>query len=162
MIENGFYKIKQEYIALINNVIGGVYRDAKARPVFCCIEDKYIKNIFWAIPTSDLSHRTAEQLIKNQSYCKLDPNKDIRGCYYHMGRTNKPAVYRISTCLPITDKYIESPYTTRGVQLFLMSKTDIVSIRTKLARILLDEMKHPNKYEQHITDIQDYLVKELN
>lgn len=63
MIKNGFYKVKQEYIDLIRN-LGGVYKDAKERPVYCCVEDKYIKDLFWAIPTSDLSHKTSDQLKK--------------------------------------------------------------------------------------------------
>ena len=52
MIENGFYKIKQEFVDLIIR-LGGTYRDKKERPVFCCFEDKNIQDLFWAIPTSD-------------------------------------------------------------------------------------------------------------
>jgi hypothetical protein len=159
MIENHFYKIKQDFIDIINYEIGGVYLDNKARPVYCCIEDKYIKGIFWAIPTSDLSHRKPAQLKKIQYFCTLDPNLDIRGSYYHIGHTNKPAIYRISNCLPITDKYIDAPYISNGIHLQLMTTSEIAMIRTKLARILHDENKHPNKYEQHITDIKNYLLK---
>lgn len=160
MIENGFYKLKQEFIQLIND-LGGYYQDKKERPVFCCIEDKYIRGLFWAIPTSDVSHRSPDQLAKIRSYCNLDINRDIRGCYYHLARTNRSAIYRITSCLPITDKYIAAPYFSQGRHLILGSKNDIAKIRTKLARILLDESNHPNKYEQHITDIPNYLIDEL-
>ena len=160
MIENGFYKLKQDFIDLINS-LGGVYRDKKERPIFCCVEDKYEKGLFWAIPTSDVSHRNPEQIAKIKAYCQLDLNRDIRGSYYHLGRTNRPAIYRITSCLPITDKYIDDPYWSQGSQLVLESKTDILIIRVKLARILLDESKHPNKYEQHITDIKNHLIAEL-
>lgn len=51
MKENGFYLIKQDYIDLIKN-LGGKYSDNKQRPIFCCIKDKYIDNLYWAIPTS--------------------------------------------------------------------------------------------------------------
>lgn len=97
-----------------------------------------------------------------QSYCNLDPNLDIRGSYYHLGHTNRPAIYRISSCLPVIDKYIDSPYLSKGSQLILGTKRDIAMIRLKLARILLDESKHPNKYEQHITDVYHFLITELN
>lgn len=161
MIENGFYKISPTFITLINDVIGGKYIDKKSRPVFCCMKDKYIKGLFWAVPTSDLSHRSKEQREKIEDYCKLDINKDIRACWYHIAHTNRPAVYRISSCLPITDKYIAGVYLSKGSQLFLKSKKDIQIIRKKLGRILFDEEKHPNKYEQHISDIRSYLQSEL-
>ena len=125
------------------------------------MEDKFIKGLFWAIPTSDLSHRRKDQIIKIKNYCSLDINKDIRACWYHIGHTNKPAIYRISSCLPITDKYIDNVYLSKGTQLFLKSTNDIKTIRKKLNRILLYEKMNPNKYEQHITDIRSYLEAEL-
>jgi hypothetical protein len=161
MIENGFYKIRHDLIDLINNRLGGKYHDNKSRPVYCCMEDKYMRGLFWAIPTSDRLHRTPNQIIKIQELCSKDMHTDIRACYYHLGMTNRPAIYRISNCLPITDKYIDAPYESQGTQLFLASKNDIVVIRQKLARILFDESKHPNKYEQHITDLRNYLLAEM-
>ncbi len=130
MLENGFYKITQEFVELIRQ-LGGTYKDAKDRPVFFCFEDKYTKGLYWAIPTSDR-------------------------------HTNRPALYRISNCFPITDKYIEGEYISKGQHLILANKTEIEVIRRKLARIIFDENKNPNKYEQHITAIKEYLSKELN
>lgn len=63
MVENGFYKIKPAFVELINH-IGGKYADQKERPVFCCVEDAKIKSLYWAIPTSDLSHRSSVQIEK--------------------------------------------------------------------------------------------------
>ena len=159
MIENGFYKVKQEFIDLIRE-IGGTYKDAKERPVFCCFEDKHVEGLFWAIPTSDISHRSPEQIKKINEFLKLS-DRDIRSSWYHIGHTNKPALYRISSCFPITDKYIDSIYTSHGKHLVLAKKSDIEIIRKKLSRIIFDETKHPNKYEQHITDIKTYLLSEL-
>ncbi len=151
MIENGFYKIKQEFIDLINN-LGGIYKDHKERPIFCCIEDKYVKDLFWGIPTSDYSHRDKYQIEKIEKFCALD-KRDIRYSYYFIGHTNRTAIYRISNCLPLIDKYIEGPYISQGTQLFLKNQIDIITIRKKIARILLDESMNPNKYEQHITEV---------
>jgi hypothetical protein len=67
MVENGFYKITQEFIDLIRE-LGGVYKDAKERPVFCCIEDARIKGLYWVIPTSDLSHSSPEQVEKLKNF----------------------------------------------------------------------------------------------
>lgn len=159
MIENGFYKITQDYIELIRS-LGGVYRDHKARPIFCCIEDKDVEGLYWAIPTSDASHRSAEQLEKIKYYCSL-PARDIRSNYYYLGHTNRPAIYRISNCLSLTNKYVDSEYTSNGQHLILRTESDIQAIREKLHRILLAEQKHNNKFEQHITDIKRHLVLEL-
>lgn len=159
MIENGFYKVKQEYIDLIRK-LGGTYKDAKERPIFCCIEDKYIKNLFWAISTSDLSHRKPEQIKKIKEWCSLN-DRDPRWAYYYIGHTNRPALYRISNCFPIIDKYVESPYISQGSNLVLKRESDIIIIRKKIARILLAESKSPNKFEQHITDIKRKMVDEL-
>ena len=159
MIENKFYKVKQEYIDIINN-LGGIYKDAKERPVFCCFEDKYIKGLFWAIPTSDLSHRSLDIMSKINKCIVLTDKNDIRSAYYHIGHTNRPALYRISSCLPITDDYIGGSYMSQGKHLELINKKEIETIRKKLSRIIFDETKHPNKYEQHITSMKNYLLLE--
>lgn len=159
MIENGFYKVKQEYIELIRT-LGGTYRDAKERPVFCCIEDKYVKDLFWAIPTSDLSHRTAEQIEKVRIWCALS-GRDPRWAYYYIGHTNRPALYRVSNCFPIIDKYVDGPYTSQGSHLTLQRESDIVIIRKKLSRILFAESRNPNGFEQHISAIKQKMIEEL-
>jgi hypothetical protein len=95
-----------------------------------------------------------------KKYCGF-PDRDIRSCFYHIGTTNKPAVFKISSVLPLTEKYIESIYISQGIHLVLQDKKQIAEIRRKLSRILFDERRFPNKYEQHITDIEKYLIAEL-
>lgn len=159
MIENGFYKIKTQYLDLIER-LGGTYRDNKERPVLCCIEDKYINGLFYAIPTSDLSHRNDHQIEKIERLVGL-PDRDIRSSWYHIGHTNKPAIYKISNCLPLSNKYIDCEYISKGKHLILADKKEIAIIRRKLARILFAESKNHNKFEQHITDIRNYVVGEM-
>lgn len=159
MIENGFYIIKKDFVELIKS-LGGLYQDDKDRPMFCCFEDTKVSRLFWAIPMSDYSHRTSEQIEKIKKYCSL-PKYDIRWSYYHIGYTNRKAIYRISSCFPITDKYVESPFISQNGHLFLVDKKDAITIRTKLSRILLSEEVKNNKYEQHITDIMNHLIEEL-
>lgn len=159
MIENGFYKISQDFIDLIR-CLGGKYQDAKERPMFCCFEDKYINKLYWAIPTSDLSHRDKKVMDRINYLINLH-ERDIRSCWYHIGHTNRPALYRISNCFPITERYIDDIYTSKGKHLMLMNKKEIEIIRRKLSRVLFDESKNPNKYEQRISDIKEYLIKDL-
>lgn len=87
MKENGFYLLKDEYVTTVNN-LGGKYLDTKERPIYCCIRDNQIDGLYWAIPTSDISHRSQSQMEKIEKYCSL-PSKDIRSCYYHIGETNR-------------------------------------------------------------------------
>ncbi len=134
MVESGFYLIKNDFINLIKK-IGGRYLDNKERPIYCCIKDKFIDNLYWAIPTSELSHRSKAQIDKYNKYISL-PKNDIRSAYYHIGYTNKPALYKISNCFPITDKYIEREYISKGKHLVLLNAKQQKVIRNKLMRIL--------------------------
>ncbi len=160
MIESGFYKISQDYIDIIRE-LGGRYNDAKERPIYCCFVDKFIKGMYWMIPTGDLSHRTPEQIQKIKEWCALN-ERDIRWAYCHIGHTNRDAVYRISNCFPVIPKYIDAPYISQGIHLVLHNSYDIEIIKKKISRILFAESKNPNKFEQHITDIRNRLIEELN
>jgi hypothetical protein len=117
--------------------------------------------IYWAIPVSDVSHKNPKRMDRIKRYCGF-PDRDIRSCFYHIGTTNKPAVFKISNVLPLTEKYIEGIYVSQGIHLVLQDKQQIIEIRRKLSRILFDEKQFPNKYEQHITDIEKYLLAELD
>jgi hypothetical protein len=159
MKPTGFYKLTDEYISLIEK-LNGIYSDRKERPIYCCVQDKKNPAIYWAIPTSGISHRLEEQLMRIKHFCSL-PERDIRSCYYHIGHTNKPAIFKISSTLPAIDRYISGEYTSQGKHLVLRSQALIAAISKKLSRILLTEEKHPNKFEQHITDIYDCISGEL-
>ena len=132
--------------------------DSKERPVYCCIQDRDCRDIYWAIPTSDISHRTPEQLERIKRLCSL-PDRDIRSCYYHFGHTNRPAIFRISNVLPVTESYIDGEYISQGIHLVLRDIRLIDEITRKLGRILFDERRHPDKYEQRITTIYNHLTE---
>jgi len=155
MKPTGFYKLTADYLNLIKK-LGGVYRDNKERPVYCCLQDRDNPDIYWAIPTSDISHRSPEQLERIKRMCAL-PNRDIRSCFYHIGHTNRPAIYKISNVLPVTADCIDGEYISQGAHLVLRDSKLIAEITRKLSRILFDENRHPDKYEQHITTIYEFL-----
>jgi len=159
MKETGFYKITQEYVDLIHK-LGGIYRDNKERPIYCCVRDKYEPRIMWAVPASNFGNKPTRTIERIQKFCDF-PYRDIRSCYYHIGTTDRPAFYKISNVLPLTEKYIAGEYTSKGKHLVLKDKAQISEIHRKLSHILFDEAKNPNKYEQRITDIKDYLLEEL-
>lgn len=161
MKEHGLYIIKDDFLKIIRNLGGDCdYQSGNKRPVYCCTKDKKIDNLYWAIPTSDISHRSPEQ----QNYyeaCLKRPDKDLRSCYYHKGRTTKEALYKISSCFPITDKYIDHEYTSCGIHVIVKRAESVNEIERKLKRILAFESRKPNYFKQHITDIKNYLIEEL-
>ena len=146
--------MSHNYIDVVNKT-GGKYTDEKERPIYCCFQDRDYPNIYWAIPTSSMENRSEEQIKRIKRYCAL-PNGDIRSCYYHIGYTNKPAIFKISNALPVTDEYI-SEYTLQGKHLILESNKIVSALERKLRRILVEEKVTPNKFEQHMTAIYDYL-----
>ena len=158
MKPRGFYKLANTYPKLVR-MLNGKYEDTKERPIYCCIQDKRYPGIFWAIPTSDLSHRTAQQIDRITKYTSL-PERDIRSCYYHIGHTNKAAIFKVSNALPVSDKYIEDEYFSNGRHLILKDKKLVEALEKKLYRILQAEKNHPNKFEQRITDVFNYLIAE--
>lgn len=155
--ENGFYLITDEFISLIHSK-GGEFKDSKSRPMFCCFKDGIVDGLYWIIPTSDLSHRTYEQI---QKYKKYDSQHGIRSAYYYIGNTNKPALFKISKVLPITQKYFLREYCDYGKPLVLRDTKQIEQIRGKLLRILAYENAFPNKLEQHISELKCFLCEEL-
>lgn len=98
MIENGLYVIKRELLELIDSLGGDCDMiNGDKRPVFCCIKDNKIDGLYWSIPTSDLSHRENNQK-EYYEFCLERPDNDLRSCYYHIAKTTKRALYKISSC----------------------------------------------------------------
>lgn len=85
----------------------------------------------------------------------------IGWAYYHIARTNKPAIYNISSVFPITDYYIEREWTLNEKPFVVPYTSTHKIIKTKLRRILSEENLFPNKFEQHITTIKNILINEL-
>lgn len=162
MIENGLYVIKRELLVVIDKLGGDCdITNGNKRPVFCCLKDTKINGLYWAIPTSDLSHRKNGQKEYYQT-CLSCPDKDLRSCYYHIAKTTKDALYKISSCFPIIEKYIDHPFISNNVHVIMKRQSDINEIRRKFKRILSMEFRKPNYFPQHISDIKKYLIDELN
>lgn len=157
MVENGFYILDKSYRDLVK-LLNGEFEEQKSRPVFCCMQDKNIKGLYWLIPTSDLSHRTPEQIQKYLNYSQV---KDIRQAYYYVGHTTRPALFKISKVMPASDKYISHEYLMQGTHLIMQDKKQISEITQRLQRILAYEALHPNKLEQKITAVKEFICKEI-
>lgn len=160
MVENGIYYMREEYKELIRS-LGGTYEDTKKRPIVCLIQSTDYPEIFWAIPMGKLNHRDESKRQRVEKYLNL-PKKDIRSCYYHIGRTTTQSIFFISDAFPITEKYIaeehrdskKAPYVIRDEKLS-------EELKRKLLRILKLEDSRENYFRQHITDIKRYLINEI-
>ena len=162
MVENGLYVVRRELLEIINSLGGDCdISNGNKRPVFCCLKDNKIDGLYWAIPTSDLSHRKDGQK-EYYEFCLECPDNDLRSCYYHIAKTTKDALYKISSCYPVTEKYIDHPFVTNNVHVVMKKQDDIDEIRRKFKRILSMEFRKKNYFPQHITDIKNYLVEEIN
>lgn len=161
MIEHALYFGKKEFYDIIRN-IGGVWNDSKERPLVCLLKLSENDNIYWAIPMGNLDHRDENAKRRIEKFLSYT-NKDIRSCFYHIGRTDVYSIFFISDAVPITDKYIERNYIGKytGKQYVIKNKNLIFELERKLKRILSWENSRPNYFRQHITDIKNYLVKEL-
>lgn len=158
MKEHGLYIIKKSFLILITEM-GGVCDMEKDnhRPVYCCIKDSKYEGLYWAIPTSDLSHRTEAQIEKYNKFIAL-PDNDLRSCYYHIGKTTKKALFKVSSCFPITEEYVDHEFVSQGVHVIIRRAETVTELERKLRKILAFESRRPNYFPQHITDIKNKLL----
>ena len=162
MVENGLYILKSDFFVIMDELKCDFDRNnGLKRPVYCCIKDNKIEGLYWAIPTSDLTHRTEEQIEKYDRYINM-PSDDLRSCYYHIGYTTRKAVYKISSCFPVTDKYVLHAFCSCGQPVILKNSGIVAELERKLKRILSFENSKNNYFPQRITDIKNYLINELS
>ena len=160
MIERGLYYATPEFSKMIQSV-GGTWNDTKHRPMVCLIKSSEHPDLYWAIPMGKLNHRNQAQQQRLDFYLNL-PERDIRSCYYHIGRTSSQSIFFISDAIPITDKYIDGIHVGGDQKHYIIkNKKLIAELERKLFRILSLENSRKNHFRQHITDVKNFLLSEL-
>jgi len=160
MIERGLYYATQDFVNLVKSV-GGEWNDPKHRPIVCLVKSTDNDALYWAIPMGNWNHRTPEQQNRLRSYLNL-PSRDIRSCYYHLGRTTNQSIFFISDAIPIIDKYIDSEHIGPNKKHFVIKNPNLIAeLERKLFRILAIENADKNHFRQHITDVKNQLLAEL-
>lgn len=160
MIERGLYYATDDYGKLVRR-IGGEWTDSKHRPMICLLKTSESDDLYWAIPMGKLNHRDTAQQQRLNFYLNL-PEKDIRSCYYHIGRTTAKSIFFISDAIPITDKYIESAHVNKDGQHYIVKNPTLIQeLERKLRRILSVENSQYDHFRQHITSLKTYLLSEL-
>lgn len=159
MIERGLYYLTQEYGNLVRK-LGGTWTDSKHRPVVCLVKSSELDDLYWAIPMGKWNHRDDKQQAR-LDYFLSRPEKDIRSCYYHIGRTTTKSIFFISDAIPITEKYIDSIHTGGDGKHFVIKNPNLVGeLERKLKRILSVENTRHNHFRQHITSLKQHLIHE--
>lgn len=161
MIERGLYYATTEFSEMVRSC-GGIWNDTKHRPIVCLIKSSEDENLFWAIPIGKVNHRDAAQQERLNRYLSL-PERDIRSCYYHIGRTTTRSIFFISDAIPITDKYIGEVHIGADKKHYIIKNPNLISeLERKLFRILSVENSKQNFFRQHITDVKNHLLSELH
>ena len=160
MEEHGMYFGKNEFYQIIRDH-GGTWNDSKERPLICLLKSLEYDGLYWAIPVGNYEHRNEEAKARIQRFMSCN-KKDIRSCYYHVGNTNEKSIFFISDAVPFTEKYIDREYRNKTKSIHIVkNKVLLAELEYKLGRILELENRKPNYFRQHITDIKNYLIKEL-
>ena len=158
MQQGYFYIIKDAFFEYFEKLgCSFKYNKNAARPTYCCFEDIRHKGLFWAVPTGTIKEHHMDRI---NHYMSCD-DRDIRSSFYHIGYTNRKAIFYISSAFPIIDKYIEREYTNNGIPLVMKRMKMKDDIRRKLLRIITYANQFPNKLETKITLIKNELLKEL-
>lgn len=161
MIEKGLYYANSDFAKMIQ-AVGGEWNDTKHRPIVCLIKSRQNDDLYWAIPMGKLNHRDETQQKRLDYFLNL-PNSDIRSCYYHVGRTSTKSIFFISDAIPITDKYIDGIHVGGDNKHYIIKNPNLIAeLERKLFRILSIENSKPNSFRQHITDVKNHLIDELN
>ena len=160
MNQNGMYYITDDFKSLVRN-LGGEWNDKKRRPVVYLIKSTESDDLYWAIPVGKVNHRDQQAMNRIKNYINK-PNRDLRSCYYHLGRTTNKSIFFISDAIPITDKYILEEHKGSDNNPYVIKNPVLLkALRYKLNRILNFEASKQNYFRQHITDIKNYLIQEL-
>ena len=161
MQEHGLYFGSENFYNLIRST-GGQWNDSKERPIVCMMRSIKITELYWAIPIGNWRHRDYNTQNRIKKFMNF-PENDLRSCYYHVGNTDVKSIFFISDTVPIIEKYISREYIGKytGKHYTIRNKALLSVILNKLKRILAFEKNRPNYFRQHITDVENILIKEL-
>lgn len=156
MVNNGCYIIKDEFFKRFNdpNLKGN---KSENRPHYYCFADKSINGLYWIIP---MSHKIEK--FKKIMKQKIDKGKpcDI----IHILKINgDESAFLIQDMFPITDEYIERPYTINGIHLVIKDKSDVETIRKKANNIylLIHRKVQLNPTQPDVLAIEKSLIEDL-
>lgn len=131
MVENGVYKIKDEFFDKFNDPKLS-YNKGGRRPFFYCIKDVENEDIYWVVPMTS-------QVVKLKNILIRKFNNDPEKCdTFFINPFEKESAFLIVDAFPITKKYIEEKYIHSATKqhYIIKNKTIIKNVKEKLKKII--------------------------
>ena len=159
--EKGIYYAHDSFYDIIKEC-GGNPGNPGHRPIVCLIKSIEHDEMYWAIPLGNLKHRDEEAVNRIKRYMSL-PDKDIRSCFYHTGRTTNRSIFFISDSFPISSKHIKEEHLDSNKNHYVIKNNVLISELTrKLFRVISYDNANPNYFRQNLTNVKNYIINELD
>ncbi len=156
MNKYGFYIIKDEFFEKFNDPFLKGNKEGN-RPHYYCFRDE-IPGLYWIIPMSS----KVEKYQKIIQY-KQHNNKPCDILHVCKLSNDKWNAFLIQDMFPITEKYVDRPYTFAGKHLILISESERKNVERKAIRILnlINHGVKLNPTQPDIMSIKFRLLSEL-
>jgi hypothetical protein len=129
MIQHGFYIVKDDFFISMNDpYLKG--NKAQNRPHYYCFKDTQ-EEYYWLIPLSSKIEKYKKLIEK-----RMLQNKDCDTLMIAKLDNGKESVFLIQDIFPITDEYIERPYTICGNHLRVTSEHLAKEIDKKAKKVI--------------------------
>ncbi len=156
MNKYGFYIIKDEFFEKFNDPFLKGNKDGN-RPHYYCFQDE-VPGLYWIIPMSskvDKYQKIIQHKKQNNKPCDI-----LHICKLSNDKVN---AFLIQDMFPITDNYIECPYTFAGRHLILINDNERKAIEHKALRILnlINRSVTFNPTQPNVMSIKLRLLSEL-
>ncbi len=157
MVNFGCYIIKDDFFRIYNDPFLKGNKNGN-RPHYCCFKDNDNKGLFWVIPMShqiDKYEKLLEKQLKKHKSCDI---------VFIIKINNDKSAFLIQDMFPITEKYIERPYTINSIHLIIKDKKQIDIINQKAKNIyrLIHRGVKFNPTQPNVLDIKNRLLQELD
>lgn len=156
MVNYGCYRIKDSFFERFTDpYLKGNKKES--RPHYYCFADKEVRGLYWVIPMShkiDKVQRIIDDRTAKHKPCDILHIINING---------DKSAFLIQDMFPITDDYIERPYTINGVHLIIKDLTDIEAIRRKANNVyrLIHSHVKLNPTQPNVLFIKNKLIENL-
>jgi len=125
---NSFFFITDDYFTDFPDPYLKGYKGGN-RPYYYCFKDN--QGIIWVIPLTSQIDKFNKIITKKKK--NGQPYEDL---FHFLKIGGQESVLLIADMFPITEKYIERPYTISGVPFKLLDKNEISKIDKKAKKIL--------------------------
>jgi len=139
MIENGLYKIKDEYFTDFPNE--NHIHNKEGRPFYYAVKDSH--GIYWLIPLS------SKVDIYKRKISTVENKRGVGNCItYHIGIiASEETVFRICNMLPVSENYIDGEFIIGGNH-YITRDSNLVTTISRKSRNYIKQLELGRMYSQ--------------